>query len=66
MLTSTLNIAAFVRRTRNTLLAFVAGVIKMDYDEYIKEVDKFSGNEVVARLRKHLAECTLSSGVSSK
>ena len=30
--------------------------IKMNYDEYIKEVDKFSDDEVVARLRKHLAE----------
>ena len=28
----------------------------MNYDEYIEEVDKFSDNEVVARLRRYLAE----------
>lgn len=28
----------------------------MNYDEYIKEVQKFSDDDVVARLGKHLAE----------
>ncbi|GAA5191382.1 hypothetical protein [Ferrimonas gelatinilytica] len=28
----------------------------MNYDEYIKEVERFSGDEVVARLRKYLSE----------
>ena len=28
----------------------------MNYDEYTKEIDKFSDDEVVARLRKHLVD----------
>jgi len=35
----------------NTLLS-----VRMNYDEYIKEVEKLSDDEVVARLRKHLSE----------
>lgn len=30
--------------------------VRMNYDEYIKEVAKFSDDEVVARLRRHLFE----------
>ena len=30
--------------------------VRMNYDEYIKEVEKFSDDEVVARLRRHLSE----------
>jgi hypothetical protein len=31
----------------------------MNYDEYIKEVEKFSDDEVVVHLRKHLSEWKL-------
>lgn len=30
--------------------------VRMNYDEYIKEVEKFSGDEVIARLSRHLSE----------
>lgn len=42
----------FPSKKRRVIILMLS--VRMNYDEYIKETDKFSEDEVVSRLRKHL------------